>query len=80
MNTTAETIRQKITHLPTDAQEEVLEIIKIIEKRYVEKKKIDENQSDAEYPLTIIARMSKDLGVTDFAENHDFYAHRKLED
>lgn len=31
-------------------------------------------------PLTRIAKMAKDVGVTDFAERHDFYANGKLED
>jgi predicted DNA-binding antitoxin AbrB/MazE fold protein len=32
------------------------------------------------HPLTLIARLAVDAGVTDLAERHDFYAHAKLED
>ncbi len=80
MNTTVETIQQKITHLPTDAQEEVLEIVKIIEKRYTEKDKPSENLDDVEYPLTTIGKIRIDFEHSDLAERHDFYAHNKLEE
>jgi predicted DNA-binding antitoxin AbrB/MazE fold protein len=31
------------------------------------------------HPLTLIARLAVDTGVTDLAERHDTYAHGKLE-
>ncbi|MGI8787486.1 MAG: hypothetical protein ACR2HG_06985 [Pyrinomonadaceae bacterium] len=70
-----ETIQQKIIQLPPQAQEEILEIIEQIEERYqskTEKKEV--------HPLTLIAEMAIDTGVTDLAERHDFYAPNKLED
>ena len=32
------------------------------------------------HALTLIANIAVDVGVTDLAERHDFYAHGKLED
>jgi hypothetical protein len=68
-----ETIQQKVVQLPPQAQDEVLEMVEKIEQRY-------QSADKKEHPLTKIAKMAKDLGVTDFAEKHDFYAHGKLED
>lgn len=70
-----ETIQQKVVHLPPQAQEEVLEAIEQIEERYqtATKKK-------AAHPLTLIRELAIDVGVTDLADRHDFYAHGKLED
>ena len=69
----AETIQQKIIQLPPQAQNEVLEIVEKIEERY-------HSADKKEHPLAKIAKMAKDLGVSDFAERHDFYANGKLED
>jgi hypothetical protein len=71
----AETIQQKIVHLPPKAQAEVLEIIEQIEQRYQTKE-----EKQTKHPLTLIAEMAIDTGVSDLAERHDFYAHNKLED
>ncbi len=68
-----ETIQQKVIHLPSQAQNEVLEIVEKIEERY-------KSENKQEHPLTKIAKMAKDLGVSDFAERHDFYSNGKLED
>lgn len=68
-----ETIQQKVIQLPPQAQTEVLEIVEKIEERY-------QTENKKEHPLTKIAKMAKDLGVSDFAERHDFYANEKLED
>lgn len=68
-----ETIQRKVIQLPPQAQNEVLEIVEKIEERY-------QNENKGEYPLTKIAKIAKDIGVTDFAERHDFYANGKLED
>ena len=68
-----ETIQQKVIQLPPNAQNEVLEIIEKIEKRY-------QAENQKEHPLTKIAKMARDIGVTDFAEKHDFYVNGKLED
>jgi hypothetical protein len=70
-----ETIQQKVTQLPPQAQREILEIIERIEKRYQAAVK-----KETVHPLTVIAELAIDAGVTDLAERHDFYAHRKLED
>ena len=39
-----------------------------------------EKKTTAEHPLTTIRKMAVDVGVSDFAERHDFYANGKLED
>jgi len=70
-----ETIRQKIIHLPPQAQEEVLEIIEQIEERCQA-----EDKKESVHPLTLIRELATDAGVTDLADRHDFYAHGKLED
>jgi len=70
----AETIQQKIIHLPPEAQEEVLEIVEQIEERYQAA-----DEKNAVHPLTLIREIAIDAGVTDLAERHDFYAHGKLE-
>ena len=80
--TTLETIHQKVIHLPPKAQEEVLEAVERIEEQYqVEDVANSENgKSEGKHPLTLIAELALDAGVTDLAERHDFYAHRKVED
>lgn len=70
-----ETIRQKIIHLPPQAQEEVLQIVEQIEERYQ-----SADRKETVHPLTLIREIAIDAGVTDLAERHDFYAHGKLED
>ncbi|MCY7347549.1 MAG: hypothetical protein LH614_15195 [Pyrinomonadaceae bacterium] len=69
---TLETIQQKVFQLPPKAQEEVLEIVEQIAERYQIKESV--------HPLTLIRELAVDVGVTDLAERHDFYAHGKLED
>ena len=76
---TVEAIQQKIIHLPPQAQEEVLEAIEQIERRYWAKENKEQN-GEAVYPLTVIADLAVDVGVDDLAERHDYYAHGKLED
>ena len=39
-----------------------------------------EGVSDENYPLTEIAALSTDMGVTDLASRHDWYARGRLED
>ena len=68
-----ETIQQKVIQLPPQAQNEVLGIVERIEERY-------KSENKKEHSLTKIAKMAKDLGVSDFAERHDFYSNGKLED
>ena len=72
---TVETIQQKVFQLPPKAQEEVLEIVEQIEERYQA-----EDKKETAHPLTLIREMAIDVGVTDLADRHDFYAHGKLED
>ena len=69
--TVAETIQAKVYRLPLAAQKEVLQTIEKMEESYKSKK---------EHPLTKIAKIAKDVGVTDLAEKHDFYTSGKLED
>ena len=66
-----ETIQQKVLRLPLPAQQEVLAMVEQLEASY--------QPTAIEHPLTRIAKMAKDLGVTDLAARHDFYANRKLE-
>ncbi len=68
---TAETIQQKVFHLPPQAQEEVLEIIEQIEQRYQKQENV--------HPLDLLAEIRIE-GPPDLAERHDYYAHGKLED
>lgn len=75
-----ETIQQKIVHLPPRAQKEVLEIVEQIEQRYGKEEIAAEKNGAAVYPLTRIAELAVDVGVSDLAERHDLYAHGKLED
>ncbi len=77
---TIETIQEKVYHLPIKAQEEVLEVIEQIEKRYKKNGTSNGQNGENEHPLTSIAKMAKDVGVSDFAERHDFYASEKLEE
>ena len=42
--------------------------------------KIAEQNGESVHALTLIANMAMDVGVTDLAERHDFYANGKLED
>lgn len=67
-----ETIHRKVVQLPRQAQNEILDVIEEIEERY----HLDDKK---EHPLAKIAKMSKDLGLDELAENHDFYSHGKLE-
>jgi hypothetical protein len=78
----ADTIREKVFHLPPKAQEDALREIERIEVRYsrVENHPNKNGDKTLKHPLTLIAELACDVGVTDFAERHDFYAHGKLED
>ncbi|MFL6228987.1 MAG: hypothetical protein ACJ741_09420 [Pyrinomonadaceae bacterium] len=78
---TAETIRQKVHRLPPAAQREALDAVEQIEQRYQAQDAPAEPNGTKEvtHPLTLIARLAVDAGVTDLAERHDFYAHGKLE-
>ncbi len=77
---TIETIQEKVHRLPPAAQQEVLEAVEQIEHRYQKAETAAEQNGEMVHPLTLIADMAVDVGVTDLAERHDFYAHRKLED
>ena len=75
----AETINQKVIHLPQKAQEEVLDAIEKIEVRYQNGKPIVVNNGSVRHPLDLLAEIQID-GPPDLAERHNFYAHGKLED
>ncbi len=77
---TIETIQEKVHRLPPAAQQEVLEAVEQIEQRYQKAETAAEQNGETVHPLTLIANMAVDVGVTDLAERHDFYAHGKLED
>ncbi len=67
-----ETIQKKIIQLPSPAQLEVLEIVEKIEERCYQ------SENKREHPLTKIAILAKDVGVTNFSEKHNFYIDGKL--
>jgi len=46
----------------------------------VQEQPVPEASEDEEYPLTVIARLATDMGVTDLAERHDYYANRRIRD
>jgi hypothetical protein len=46
----------------------------------IEKVEINgEVTGDSPYPLEVIGKLATDMGVTDFAERHSFYAHGEIE-
>ena len=78
----ADTIREKVFHLPPKAQEDALRQIEQIEERYSnEENGANNNRTVArKHPLTLIKEMAVDGLPSDFASRHDFYCHGKLED
>ncbi|MGH9907662.1 MAG: hypothetical protein ACRD8U_19000 [Pyrinomonadaceae bacterium] len=40
-----------------------------------DEKQESESDDQGEYPLTAVLSLATDMGITDFAENHDYYAH-----
>jgi hypothetical protein len=70
-----ETIQQKVTQLPPQAQREILEIIEQIEERY---QSVADKNEDV-HALTLLSQIRIEA-PPDFAERHDFYAHGKLEE
>jgi hypothetical protein len=40
-----------------------------------EEKESKTSGEEEEYPLTFIRSLATDMGVSDLAENHDYYAH-----
>lgn len=36
--------------------------------------------AEVPYPLNVIGKLATDMGVSDLAGRHDFYAHGKIED
>jgi hypothetical protein len=77
---TVQTIYRKLSHLPPPAQEEVLAAIESIEERYADDDLSDNTNGNGPYPLAAIAELAMDMGISDLAERHDFYAHGKLEE
>lgn len=78
--TVVKTITEKVVRLPIRDQEEILEHVERIELRRRKNKTVKANNGAAKHPLTLLAEMAVDMGVTDLADRHDFYAHGKLED
>lgn len=78
----ADTIREKVFHLPPKAQEEALRKIEQIEERYSHEKNGANNNGakTRKHPLTLIKELAVDGLPSDFASRHDFYCHGKLED
>lgn len=77
--TVAETINQKVNHLPVRAQEEVLEAVEQIEERYSELANNGNSTKENRHVLDLLAEIRID-GPVDLAERHNFYAHGKLEE
>ena len=77
--TVAETISQKVVHLPIQDQEEVLELVEQIEVRCLKRNRPDTTNGNSKHPLDLLAEIRID-GPPDLSERHDFYAHGKLED
>ena len=76
-----ETLTRKISNMPPQAQQEVLEAIEGIEEKYRSMSAEETNgTNEGKYPLDLIADLAMDVGVSDFAERHDFYAHGKRDD
>ena len=59
---------------------EKLQIATLILEEVTRKTPTAASNSDAVHALTLIANIAIDVGITDLAEKHDFYAHKKLED
>jgi len=75
-----------ISPLPNSAKLQIATLIleDVTGKTAIENgKAVDESikqNGEPVHALTMIANMATDVGVTDLAERHDFYAHGKLED
>ncbi len=72
------TIIQKVPML-TEKQQRILleEIETFLSGKNGDLEHTEKNQI---HPLTFLSEIAVDMGVDDLAENHDFYAHRKVED
>lgn len=77
---TIETITQKVFHLPLNAQEEVLNAIEEIEKRYATNGDSNNETAVAAHALDLLAEIQLEDAPEDLAERHDFYANKQLED
>lgn len=73
-----QTIIQKVPMLSEEEQKRLLEEIETL----LTSKNGDsrENSETAVHPLTLLGKIQIDCEYEDLAENHDFYAHRKVED
>jgi hypothetical protein len=78
--TVAETITEKISHLPIKDQQQVLQLVEQIELRQKKRHTSTSTNGEVKHALTLLAEMAVDMGVTDLADRHDYYAHGKLED
>jgi hypothetical protein len=61
---------------PVDLQTNATYIVTIEDERLTE----SESSSSEEHPLTQLARLATDMGIDDFAANHDWYAHGRISD
>ena len=59
-----------VVNLPISAQKEILDIVKQIEERFQtnEDSQFSNGSNGSIYPLTFIADLATDVGVTDFAD------------
>ena len=77
--TVAETISEKVLHLPLSEQRNVLEMVKRIEIDHQNRAADAVVDKPTRHILELLAEIRID-GPPDLADRHDFYAHGKLED
>ncbi len=75
----AETINQKVIHLPPGAQEEVLELVEKIEVRYSNGNTAASGNGGRRHLFESLSEIQIN-GPVDLSARHDFYAHGKIED
>jgi hypothetical protein len=75
----AETIQEKIGHLPARDQQEVLRMVEQLEAR-IERRTGQEGPDDSGRGLLDLLSDIRIQGPADLSERHDFYAHGKLEE
>ncbi len=73
-----QTIIQKVPMLSEEQQKDLLAEIEIL---LNSKNEVSEQANETTvHPLTLLGKIQIDCEYEDLAENHDFYAHRKVED
>lgn len=78
--TVTEQITTRVQHLTPRDQKEILALVERMEIREKIHSDSAATNGNLKHPLTEIADLAIDMGITDFADRHDFYAHGKIED